>query len=426
MMKILLLTLISILTVPSLNAETQPEIPTDIDGDGYINLSTLAHLRWLSESPEADLYASYELDNDIDASETKLWNTGDHDDDPTTPDSAMGWKPIRTIYGNIEGNQHSIRNLYIYRPTEKTVAFILSYHSNGRLENMGLENVYVRGGDLYISKEIIPSKPRTGGLLAYAEETEISGCWITGTVIGDYEVGALIGTAWYTKVSKCSSYSKVLGNNTVGGLIGSIHGWVENCYSRGEVYGKEGIGGLLGYSYGIVNNNYSACEMNGHYHYMGGIAATHHEDDNYNSYWDKDVSEVYKSGFGIPRSTVQMKKRENYFEWDFEAVWAIDPTINDGYPYLRGNMPVSSLQENTQDKTASSITLFPNPATSHISILETISPFAEFTIVGMDGINHYPVQVFGNRIEISHLPSGLYILCIKDGDIETNSNFSVR
>jgi hypothetical protein len=34
-------------------------------------------------------------------------------------------------------------------------------------------------------------------------------------------------------------------------------------------------------------------------------------------------------------STAQMKDSVNYSGWDFTAVWNIDGTTNDGYPFLR-------------------------------------------------------------------------------------------
>jgi hypothetical protein len=35
----------------------------------------------------------------------------------------------------------------------------------------------------------------------------------------------------------------------------------------------------------------------------------------------------------------QMKQQSSYEGFDFETVWAIDPNINNGYPYLR-SLPV--------------------------------------------------------------------------------------
>lgn len=57
-------------------AQTEPHVPIDLDNDGRINITRLEHLKWLSESPYADLTRDYELDNDIDASDSRNWNGG--------------------------------------------------------------------------------------------------------------------------------------------------------------------------------------------------------------------------------------------------------------------------------------------------------------------------------------------------------------
>ena len=77
-----------------------------------------------------DLDAQYILINDIDASETREWNVGDHDEDPETPDSAMGFEPVGTyehenpivgFTGSLDGQGYSINGLFINRPNEDNV-----------------------------------------------------------------------------------------------------------------------------------------------------------------------------------------------------------------------------------------------------------------------------------------------------------------
>jgi hypothetical protein len=33
-------------------------------------------------------------------------------------------------------------------------------------------------------------------------------------------------------------------------------------------------------------------------------------------------------------TTEELQQQSTYTDWDFEQVWAIDGTVNDGYPYL--------------------------------------------------------------------------------------------
>lgn len=44
--------------------------------------------------------------------------------------------------------------------------------------------------------------------------------------------------------------------------------------------------------------------------------------------------------FGKGFTTDALDKTQSTFtDWDFSTVWAISPTINEGYPYLRNNPP---------------------------------------------------------------------------------------
>ena len=54
---------------------------------------------------------------------------------------------------------------------------------------------------------------------------------------------------------------------------------------------------------------------------------------------DEEVSGVSDNGWGVPKSTSQMKTQSTYTGWDFDVVWAIDPVdgtnnfIN-GFPWF--------------------------------------------------------------------------------------------
>ncbi len=38
---------------------------------------------------------------------------------------------------------------------------------------------------------------------------------------------------------------------------------------------------------------------------------------------------------GYPKETSEMKQQSTYVDWNFDDVWAIEPCLNDGYPYLK-------------------------------------------------------------------------------------------
>jgi hypothetical protein len=87
------------------------------EADPY-QITTVEQLQEMND----DLDAHYILMNDIDASETREWNVGDHDDDPETPDSATGFlpigqytyeQPLKSFTGSLDGQEYSINKLYL-------------------------------------------------------------------------------------------------------------------------------------------------------------------------------------------------------------------------------------------------------------------------------------------------------------------------
>ena len=113
MKPILLLLFIYFLANSSVLSQVQP---TDTDGDGYINIKTLDHLRWISDNVES-WSENFELDNDINAADTRNWNIGDHDNNPNTPDSAMGWNPLGRFSRNTRTSSNSDSKLFLYSIT---------------------------------------------------------------------------------------------------------------------------------------------------------------------------------------------------------------------------------------------------------------------------------------------------------------------
>jgi hypothetical protein len=105
-------------------------------------LYTLDHLRILSETPE-DWSYYYKLMANIDASDTRNWNVGDHDDNPETPVQPLGFIPIEAFQGNLDGQGHTIANLYIH--------------------NSGFAGLIARGNRINISNLFLSQCDITGG-----------------------------------------------------------------------------------------------------------------------------------------------------------------------------------------------------------------------------------------------------------------------
>jgi hypothetical protein len=250
--------------------------------------------------------------------------------------------------GTFDGRGHVIRNLYINRPDEDHIGLFGAVEWGGEINRLGLVEADITGGGLV-------------GTLAGANYSgTITNCGATGAVSGKIFTGGLVGFN-AAVIINCYSTSYSTGVASfiiVGGLVGGNEGTITNSYATGAVSGMgEGgtIGGLVG-SNGDRANGITNCYATGAVSVSGGdlmigglIGLTLLQLDimAYN-YWDIQTTSQSvgaSTGFGpgengiFGRTTAEMMLQETYINWDFEVVWAIDPNINDGYPYLRDNPP---------------------------------------------------------------------------------------
>jgi hypothetical protein len=248
------------LTAQPLTAQTKP---TDTDGDGFYNISTLDHLRWVSENDSSWTW-NFELDNDIDASDTRNWNFGDHDGDTLTPDSAMGWRPIGNstfkYSGKFDGHGNEIINLYIFREKEDNIGLI-GYIENGTISNLGMVNCDIFGAY------------HVGGLCGRNYGGTINNSYTTGLLAGNSYVGGICAQQIWGIISNSFCIAEINGKSYVGGVCGdSYYGTITNSYANGTVSGMySGVGGLCGRNdIGSIINCFATSDVTGNWD-VGGI-----------------------------------------------------------------------------------------------------------------------------------------------------------
>jgi hypothetical protein len=286
------LTTVVLLTATNLFAQTEP---TDSDGDGYYNISTLSHLRWISENDSSWTW-NFELDNDINAADTEDWNDG------------AGWSPIGNnttkFKGEFKGQGYEIDSLYVYRSSDY-VGFFGDVDS-AKISKLGITNCYIKGAEY------------AGGLAGNITYTEIQMCYTTGEIYNTASyIGGLVGRNYSSSQIK-NSYSRASVTCNAsgyahysGGFAGYSAAYIENCYSTGDVTStRSGIGGFTG---------------------TGGYNGAW-----FGSFWDTETSGYTTSGVGTGKTTDEMKADSTFKNvgWNFDLVWAIDEDINDGYPYI--------------------------------------------------------------------------------------------
>jgi hypothetical protein len=297
-----------------------------------------------------NLTAHYALSNDIDASETIGWNSG------------QGFEPIgdagNRFSGGFDGKGCTITGLYMNRPNTDNVG--LFGHVGHDTEATVINNVRLVNTTVIGARGIGTLVGRvTGNANTLIEQCSA----VVGNVTGNGATGGLIGSfnSWritpggtdnpvlrysYTDLSVYSSVSGG-GRDKFGGLAGcSQKGTIQNSYSKSSVTVTDGsrIGGLAGcIDYrGEILNSYSTggvtvtnCNL------VGGLlgnregrgpnagVVTH-------SFWDTETSGQTTSAGGTGKTTTDMQTETTFTDagWNFDNIWDIDSMENNGYPYL--------------------------------------------------------------------------------------------
>ena len=185
----------------------------------------------------------------------------------STANGGMGWEPIGDalwngqgwvgdfFVGTFDGQGYEVRGLFINRPYElpelplepepprrEWVGLFGSVGREGMVENVGIVEVYLTGGD------------GVGGLVGW-NQGSVAGCHSAGRVRGQSNAGGLVGVNGGT-VSNSYSSSDVAAGSMVGGLVAQSWGEVSNSHFTGRVSGQSGVGGLVGVGGGTVVNSY--------------------------------------------------------------------------------------------------------------------------------------------------------------------------
>ncbi|MDD4251351.1 MAG: hypothetical protein PHX27_04135, partial [Candidatus ainarchaeum sp.] len=242
-----------------------------------IPICTLSDLNRIREK----LDGNYILQNDIDASNTSIWNNGE------------GWEPIgnstNKFKGSLNGNNNKIKNLYINRFDQNYVGLIgnlylgtvsylglLDYNITGNNYVGGISG-YLRSGQInnsYTTGKLSGIGEHVGGLIGYFMSGQIIDSYNTANISGGYNhVGGITGYSYEpTLTQNVYNTGDINGNWYVGGVSGELKkGIFFNVHNTGDVNGQSSTGGVIGYTYdGTITNTYNTGIVTGK-NQTGGI-----------------------------------------------------------------------------------------------------------------------------------------------------------
>lgn len=318
--------------------------------DDFISISTPEELRAIEKNPDG----KYRLTNDIDLSGYSNW-------EPLCQESPFT--------GVLDGNGYCIRNLNIDVTADKTGNYckyvgLFSIVQNAQFMNLGivggLVNMNGKGGDGSIG--VLAGWADFNYYPADARITKVTNCFIATSITATAKMDNQAGMAYNSHID-------------IGGFFGEGVASFHTCYNSapvrsGNFYYDQYCGGFIGRPWGshydsssqrylpitiTVENSYCAGPVtanHAHGQWAGGFLGECNysklEIDIVNSYYGSNkgaysqkvgcaVSGREDSEFsGATRANEEdMKNMYTYTGFDFENTWAISPSINNGFPYLR-------------------------------------------------------------------------------------------
>ncbi|MBI6871875.1 cell surface protein [Clostridium aciditolerans] len=266
-----------------------------------------------------------DIDKGIDYSGKNVVLTQDIDISKST-EPLQAFTNTNTFNGTFNGKFHTISSY-----TDKASGLFAFINKDAVVENVRIDaNVVISDYDAVIQYE--PCS-KYYGLIANRSEGKITRCSTTGTIettTGILGVAGIVGDSSlniYGDISDC--YSNITFKSSVPdedgdgypdnqksyGISANLY-QIEHCYFGGKFLGQSDKNSINPIGDMVYNSPYKSIK---------------------NCAYDKDTS-GYTSSIDIAKgcTTAEMKNKDTYIAlgFDFDKTWKMDPSVNDGYPYL--------------------------------------------------------------------------------------------
>ena len=194
--------------------------------------------------------------------------------------------------GHYDGGGHTVSGVFTQRGSTDAYSYqgLFGYVYGTSTNKAEISNVGVINSNIQGYKYV-------AGIAGYAQYTNITNCYNTGTVTGsgDY-VGGVVGGNYQATVENSYNTGLVTGTQQVGGVVGrnTSSSKVINSYNTGTVTGSSSnVGGVVGYNYSssTVTNSYNTGSVTGSSSNVGGVVGQNSSSSTVsNSYNTGDVT----------------------------------------------------------------------------------------------------------------------------------------
>ena len=272
---------------------------------------------------------------------------------------------------------------------------VTGYFAGGLVGDMGsfsISNCYATGDIIGKNSTVYIGGPKCGGLAAF---------------FGPY---GLIGTSFF-----CGKVSGTI----AGGLIGELRSGIglttiTNCFARTTI--SSSASGLIGQvsSNLRITNSYAALINTSGREFGGLFSQLNSNVVLNNTYWDSELSGEVNASYNSSsmnsygKNTSQMKTQSTFQNWDFLNIWAINPLINNGYPYLSKNMGNLNTEEINKNIF---IKIFPT-STKDILYINSKTKIYKYSIYSYNGklIKESDINSKNVQLNLHYLLLGIYII----------------
>ena len=244
--------------------KTQPTLT-----DGVYQIGTAAELAWFAAQVNGGSYAiNGALTGDIDL-------------------AGYNWTPIggttasTAFKGSFDGKNHTVKNMGIYYSATTTSApykGLFGYVNGTSSSYATIQNLKVTG-KMYLTSTASVANAYSGGVVAYANYTNISGVVsdvdITVTrVNGNWSsVGGVAGRLVNSNATNCGNEGTIHAYQYVGGITSYATGTITGCYNSGAITGNGYVAGIVGQTTKGVTACYNTGSITGAGNYVAGIVA---------------------------------------------------------------------------------------------------------------------------------------------------------
>ena len=230
--------------------------------------------------------AYYKLENTIKLNKDSIWNT--ITDFTSTTTGLNQWTPIASeeipFNGKFNGNNNTIRNLYINDATADNQSLFVANTINSEISNLSVQGEFIANskvagfiiinyGTIYNCHNYVKCGVNVGYVSGIAKDNygSIIKCSNNATIQKLYSSGGygnLAGICYSMYgnnaiVSQCVNRGKIDGKGsttiyTIAGIVACIISGdciIEYCYNEGQVIGGMDVGGIMGWAKGLEGNS---------------------------------------------------------------------------------------------------------------------------------------------------------------------------